>query len=108
MSLGVGLKAVSNSLNPTSALTAIMKADYIPHHQPFQYYLSTRNPKHAPPTSVAFIGKADPSGANHQYDLVRFWQALDAHNLPAVSYLKAPGYQDGHPGYSDPLLEQEF
>ena len=85
-----------------------MKADYIPHHQPFQYYLSTRNPKHAPPTSVAFIGKADPSGANHQYDLIRFWQALDAHNLPAVSYLKAPGYQDGHPGYSDPLLEQEF
>jgi phospholipase C len=28
--------------------------------------------------------------------------------LPSVSYLKAPGYQDGHPGYSDPLLEQEF
>jgi phospholipase C len=33
---------------------------------------------------------------------------LDAGNLPSVSYLKAPGYQDGHPGYSDPLLEQEF
>jgi phospholipase C len=25
-----------------------------------------------------------------------------------VSYLKAPAYQDGHAGYSDPLLEQEF
>jgi phospholipase C len=25
-----------------------------------------------------------------------------------VSFLKAPGYQDGHAGYSDPLDEQEF
>jgi phospholipase C len=82
------------------------KADYIPHHQPFQYYAQTANPTHKPPTSVALIGKTDQ--ANHQYDITRFWQALNAHNLPAVSYLKAPGYQDGHPGYSDPLLEQEF
>jgi phospholipase C len=28
--------------------------------------------------------------------------------LPAVSYLKAPESQDGHPGYSDPLDEQQF
>jgi phospholipase C len=82
------------------------KADYIPHHQPFQYYAQTANPMHLPPTSVAMIGKTDR--ANHQYDITRFWQALDTHNLPSVSYLKAPGYQDGHPGYSDPLLEQEF
>jgi phospholipase C len=82
------------------------KADYIPHHQPFQYYPQTANPKHFAPTSVAMIGKTDQ--ANHQYDITRFWDALNAHNLPAVSYLKAPGYQDGHPGYSDPLLEQEF
>jgi phospholipase C len=25
-----------------------------------------------------------------------------------VSYLKAPAYQDGHPGYSDPIDEQSF
>ena len=25
-----------------------------------------------------------------------------------MSYLKAPAYQDGHPGYSDPLDEQTF
>ena len=25
-----------------------------------------------------------------------------------MSYLKAPEYQDGHPGYSDPLDEQTF
>jgi len=28
--------------------------------------------------------------------------------MPAVTFLKAPGWQDGHAGYSDPLLEQEF
>jgi phospholipase C len=82
------------------------KTDYIPHHQPFQYYASTANPVHKPPTSVAAIGRTDQ--ANHQYDITDFWQALDAHNLPAVSYLKAPAYQDGHAGYSSPLFEQPF
>ena len=28
--------------------------------------------------------------------------------MPAVSFLKAAEYQDGHPGYSDPLDEQQF
>ena len=28
--------------------------------------------------------------------------------FPAVSFLKAPGYQDGHGGYSDPADEQQF
>jgi phospholipase C len=28
--------------------------------------------------------------------------------LPAVSFLKAPGYQDGHAAYSDPADEQAF
>jgi phospholipase C len=52
------------------------------------------------------IGQTDQ--ANHQYDLTDFWSALNAHNMPAVSFLKAPGYQDGHAGYSDPLDEQVF
>src|SRR5499425_2246101 len=82
------------------------KGDYIPHHQPFQYYASTSNPKHLPPSAVALIGHSDQ--ANHQYDLADFWAAVDAGNMPAVSYLKAPGFQDGHAGYSDPLLEQTF
>ncbi len=81
-------------------------ADYSPHHEPFQYYKSTANPNHLPPTSVAMIGKTDQ--ANHQYDLSDFWAAADAGNLPAVSYLKAAEYQDGHAGYSDPLDEQQF
>lgn len=80
--------------------------DYNPHHQPFQYYASTANPMHLPPTSLEMVGKADQ--ANHQYDTSVFWAAADQGNLPAVSYLKAPNYQDGHPGYSDPTDEQNW
>ena len=83
------------------------KGDYIPHHQPFQYYSQTANPKHLPPTSVAMIGRQGDQ-ANHQYDVSDFWDAVEAGNLPAVSYLKAPGFQDGHASYSDPLAEQTF
>lgn len=84
----------------------VMVNDYIPHHEPFQYYQSTANPHHLPPSSVAMIGKTDQ--ANHQYDLMDFWKAVDAGTMPAVSFLKAAGYQDGHAGYSDPLDEQMF
>jgi phospholipase C len=82
--------------------------DYEAHHDPFQYYQSTSNPHHLPPTSVAMIGKDDQ--ANHQYDLSDFWAAVDAGNMPAVSFLKAANYQDAHPGpnNSDPLDEQHF
>ncbi len=80
--------------------------DYIPHHEPFQYYASTANPRHLPPTSISAIGRSDQ--ANHQYDLRDFWAAADSGNLPAVSYLKAPAAQDGHAAYSDPLDEQTF
>jgi phospholipase C len=80
--------------------------DYIPHHEPFQYYPQTANPHHVAPTSPQTVGKADP--ANHQYDLADFFAALSAGNMPAVSYLKAAAYQDGHAGYSNPLDEQTF
>jgi len=82
------------------------KKDYIPHHQPFQYYKSTANPRHSAPASVAEIGGDGP--ANHQYDLEDFWKAVDAGRMPAVSFIKAPAYQDGHAGYSDPVREQVF
>ena len=81
-------------------------ADYSPHHNPFQYYKSTSNPKHLPPSSEAAIGHTDQ--ANHQYDISNFYQTLTAGNMPAVSFLKAPAYQDGHAGYSSPLDEQTF
>jgi phospholipase C len=48
--------------------------------------------------------------ANHQYDLDRdFWAAADIHRLPAVSFIKAPNFETGHPGTdSNPLDEQTF
>jgi phospholipase C len=81
-------------------------ADYSPHHNPFQYYKSTANPKHLPPSSEQAIGHTDQ--ANHQYDLSDFYETLKDGNLPSVSFLKAAEYQDAHPGYSDPLDEQTF
>jgi phospholipase C len=84
----------------------VVSKDYIPHHEPFQYFASTANPQHLTPTSVAMIGHTDR--ANHQYDLSDFWKAVQAHDMPAVSFLKAPAYEDGHAGYSDPLDEQRF
>jgi len=88
-------------------------ADYIPHHNWFQYFKSTSNPTHARPNSVDAIGHTnDTDGtvdpANHEYDLNDFYAAVAAGNFPAVSFLKAPAYQDGHAGYSDPLDEQAF
>jgi phospholipase C len=93
--------------NTTSLIVNSAKADYIPHHQPFQYYKSTANPTHARPTSAATIGRAGDA-ANHQYDLNDFYAAVNAGNFPAVSFLKAPGFQDGHAGYSSPIDEQQF
>ncbi|MDQ1596939.1 MAG: phospholipase [Microbacteriaceae bacterium] len=79
---------------------------YSAHHNPFAYYASTSNPHHLPPTSVKAIGHTDQ--ANHNYDLTNFDAALKTNNLPAVSYLKAPAAQDGHPGNSNPIDEQAF
>jgi phospholipase C len=99
-----------------------VKQDYIGHHEPFQYFASTRNLTHLPASSPAMVGFTDQ--AKHQYDL----SALFAINsvsgptsrtyditgfqpgvtLPAVTFLKAPGFMDGHAQYSDPLLEQHF
>jgi phospholipase C len=111
------------------------KDDYIPHHEPFQYYASTANPHHLTlPTNShgrdtlagletigvdtqSYVG-GEPqfNTPNHNYDISDFEQLvtaisnheLPASALPAVSFLKAPGYQDGHAGYSDPADEQQF
>ena len=101
------------------------KGDYIPHHEPFEYYASTANPHHLPPVSLQAVGndtqtytngKPNFDTANHQYDISTFNQIvsgigagqLSPDLLPAVSFLKAAGYQDGHAGYSDPIDEQQF
>jgi len=80
--------------------------DYIPHHNAFQYYASTSNPDHLPPSSLSMVGKTDQ--ANHLYDIDVFWAAADIGNVPSVVILRAPAYQDGHPGHSTPMLEQQF
>ncbi len=94
-----------------STTVAALVTDYIPHHNWFAYYPTTVNSTHARPLTVRAIGHSnDPDGtkdpANHNYDLNDFYAAVKAGNFPAVSYLKAPAFQDGHAGYSDPLDEQ--
>ena len=101
------------------------KGDYIPHHEPFEYYASTANPHHLAPASLQAVGrdtqtytngKPNFDTANHQYDMSTFDKIvsgiaagqLSPNLLPAVSLLKAAGYQDGHAAYSDPIDEQQF
>ncbi len=102
-SAGTGTYSFGGAPLPDNITTV---GDYIPHHQPFEFFTSTTNPHHLPPNSASMIGKTDQ--ANHQYDISQFFVALNAHRLPAVSYIKAPAYADAHPGYSDPLDEQTF
>jgi phospholipase C len=80
--------------------------DYSPHHSPFEYYKSTSNPHHLAPTSLNEVGH--DGRANHNYDLSYFNAAAKAGKLPAVSFVKAPAAQDGHPANSNPIDEQKF
>jgi phospholipase C len=85
---------------------AACTSEYDGHYDPFLYYASTTNPHHTQPASVAEIGYAGQ--ANHQYDLNAFWAAVQNGNLPAVSFVKPPHADNGHPSDSTPLLEQTF
>ncbi|RUQ23328.1 phospholipase C [Kocuria sp. HSID16901] len=80
--------------------------DYSPHHNPFAYYKSTANEHHTAPANVDEIGHNGQ--ANHNYDLDDFDSVVNSDNMPAVSFLKAGEYQDGHAAYSDPVDEQHF
>jgi phospholipase C len=100
--------------NPTVPNFPFSSVDYIPHHAWFQYYASTANFTHARPSSVQAIGQSFigdggvPEPANHNYDSDDFFESIQAGSLPAVSFVKAPAYQDGHAGYSNPIDEQAF
>jgi phospholipase C len=107
-----------------------VETDYIQHHEPFQYFATTANPSHLVPTALNTVGTDTQSFTggcygcgtpefntpNHQYDVSTFNQLLTAISngqlgpqfLPAVSYLKAPAYEDEHPSYSDPIDGQTF
>lgn len=97
-----------NRSSTSITLNNAYQTDYSPHHQPFQYYASTSNLAHTRPASVSVIGTSNDGGTNHQYDSHDFFDALQAGNLPSVTFLKAPRFQDAHPGNSDPLDEQTF
>ncbi len=90
----------------TNRIDGTPETAYSAHHNPFMYYASTANPHHLPPASVWEVGHGGQ--ANHEYDISEFWKAVQAGNLPAVSFLKAPRANDGHPSNSSPLDEQLF
>jgi phospholipase C len=90
----------------TAAGNAVCQPSYNAHYAPFQYYLSTANPHHRPPSSVAAIGHSDQ--ASHQYSVDDFWEAVRGNRLPSVVFLKPSVTQTGHPADSSPLAEQQF
>jgi phospholipase C len=108
-----------STVSPNTNRTVV---DYVPHHAWFQYYASTANPAHNRPSSTAMIGHTETTDApidlktdlstnkavNHQYDYNDFVSAVSAGNFASVSYIKAPSFQDAHPGNSNPLDEQAF
>jgi phospholipase C len=85
---------------------------YSPHHDPFQYFTSTADLNH----TWAFDPRMDyPQANRHQRDLSLLYAALagtpvggQSVRLPAISWVKAPQLEDGHPGYSGPALEDAF
>ena len=60
------------------------RSDYYPDVEPFQYFNSTANPHHLPPSSNDRIGYTDI--ANHQYNLSSFWIAGQSGHLPADKF----------------------
>ena len=94
--------------HPHTTVNGGVRKDYIPHHQRFSSTLrpATR-PHHLRPTSVAMIGRQETRGfTNTTFPTSGY--AANAGNLPAVSFIKAPPYQDGNAGYSNPLVDQQF
>ena len=72
-----------------------------------QYYNSTANPRHLPPTSITLIGY-NGDEANHQNDLDDLWNSAKDGNMPSVSLLKASTYHNEHPEISDSIEEELF
>ncbi len=97
--------------SPTTGLSPNVNG-YSPHHDPFQYFTSTADLNH----TYAFDPRMDyPQANRHQRDLSVLDAALagievggQVPQLPAISWVKAPQMEDGHPGYSGPALEDAF
>ncbi|HEX2647519.1 MAG TPA: alkaline phosphatase family protein [Candidatus Dormibacteraeota bacterium] len=85
---------------------------YSAHHDPFQYFSSTADLNHTYAMVPTFNS---PNSNQHQRDLSLLYDALSGTavggtvpKLPAISWVKAPAIDDGHPGYSGPALEDAF
>jgi len=92
----------------TSTVTSVAKADYIPpstnlssttHPLLIQSTLALPLPGRLAFRATLLITSTTPMTSSPQSGLATSLQ---------LSFLKAPGYQDAHAGYSDPLDEQEF
>ena len=96
-------------------------SDYSAHYDGFMFYASTANPHHLAPTSldVGGYGHGDLGRVRHRQPQLRRLVVqpvglgihngtLSASHFPAVSYLKAPVYETGHPATSDPIDEQNW
>ena len=70
-----------------------------------QLYPAFRNYAHTRPASVEEIGHDGP--ANHLYDHEDFFAAVDAENLPNVTYMMITFAYSGHPSYSSELHQQK-
>ena len=97
----------STPINSTQCGKTPSGNTYNSHYSPFQYYETTSNQHHLSPTSAAAIGSSSDQ-ANHNYSLVDLQNAINAGNLPSVTFLKAPTTETGHPANSTPLEEQTF
>lgn len=85
--LGAGGATIAEIIGPVADLSDI---------QPSIYYRSTTNVNITPPNSLLNVGTSNDGGANHNYDLNIFFNALDIGVLPAVSYIRLPSYQNNH------------
>ena len=73
-----------------SKVTQISPVDYIPHHEPFQYYLPTANLLHTRPSSVRMIGQ-EGDGANHQYRHRTIFRGGKSGQFPGGQLPQGPG-----------------
>ena len=85
---------------------------YSAHHDPFQYFTSTADLNH----TYAMVPTFDSADSHqHQRDLSLLYDALGGTSvggtvpqLPAISWVKAPTQEDGHPKNSGPAQDDAF
>ena len=119
---GTGQYGLQGRLHPPPRAVPVLRIDGQPappddsDRQPAGRHAGRPARRSARDTQSYVNGVPQFNTPNHNYDTSDFDQLVAAINsdqlpssaLPAVSFLKAPGYEDGHAGYSDPADEQQF